>query len=186
MESTWNGVFKKRMLDFERAYSVPENYITVSIKLRVKVGCFHRQHAPYAYAEIDKFLNALTPDQTTFQFEEHESGPEILVYLALTTAGISLAKSIIDLIAAIINAHSEGGKKGDRCPPLDLVVRHIQKDGQFMEEKVAQIGFSEKINTDEIERKFNTALLKLLENDLQAKRIKKSSKRRSADRKIKR
>lgn len=186
MEPTWNSIFKKRILGFERIHSVFKNNIAVSIKLRVTGGCFHREHAPYAYSEIDKYLNALTPNQTPFRFEEHESGPEILVYLALTTAGITLAKSIIDLIAAIINAHSEGGKKGDRCPPLDLIVRRIQKNGQFMEETVVQIGLREKINSNEIERKLNAALFKLLKNVLKSKRIKKSSKRRSTGRKIRR
>jgi hypothetical protein len=49
----------------------------------------------------------LTPSSTArchIEFLEHESGPEILAYLAAATAGLTLAKSVFDLITAIINA----------------------------------------------------------------------------------
>jgi hypothetical protein len=64
-----------------------------------------------------------------FCFIEHESGPEVLVYITLIAAGITLAKSVIDLITAIIKARSEGAKKGDRHGyPVELVVRGFDDD----------------------------------------------------------
>jgi hypothetical protein len=51
--------------------------------------------------QIDTHLNRAMPD---IEFLEHESGPEILAYLAAATAGLTLAKSVFDLITAIINA----------------------------------------------------------------------------------
>lgn len=37
-------------------------------------------------------------------FEEHESGPEIIARLVLGAAGLTIVKSVIDLVTAIINA----------------------------------------------------------------------------------
>ena len=53
---------------------------------------------------IDHHLFSIQPEDRTFSFQEHESGPEILVYLAVTTAGIALAKQRIDLIITIIQS----------------------------------------------------------------------------------
>jgi hypothetical protein len=39
--------------------------------------------------------------------ECHESGPEIVVYLAAATAAVALAKSVLDLILFVLNARSE-------------------------------------------------------------------------------
>jgi len=56
--------------------------------------------------------------------KKDESGPEILGYLAATTTGLSLAKSIVELVIAIIKARSEGIKRGDRpTDPLEVLVR---------------------------------------------------------------
>lgn len=54
----------------------------VSIKVCVVSGCFHREHSPRAYELIDRGLAKRS--NASFAFEEHESGPEILVYLAVT------------------------------------------------------------------------------------------------------
>lgn len=71
----------------------------LSIKLRVVSGCFHGEHSPRAYELIDLHLVGSSPG---LEYVEHESGPELLAYLAVATAGITLAKSVIDLITAII------------------------------------------------------------------------------------
>lgn len=64
-------------------------------------GWFHREHFPRAYDIIDASFVGLSPD---VEYVEHESGPELLVYLAVATAGITLAKSVIDLVTAILKA----------------------------------------------------------------------------------
>ncbi len=74
------------------------------------------------------------------------------MYLALTTAGISLAKSIIDLIIAVIKARSEGINKGDRAKdPLELIVRRAKKDGEYKEEIIYRIGHKEAIKRKELD-----------------------------------
>jgi hypothetical protein len=101
-----------------------------------------------------------------FAFEEHESGPELLVFVAVATAGISLVKSIIDLIVALIKARSEGIKKGDHPQaPLELIVRRTQKDGLLEEETVLRIGHHDDIKPDMIEERLRGSLFLLLKKD---------------------
>lgn len=64
----------------------------MSIKVRVQASCFHPEHSPEAYRLIDDYTATADLSDVHFQFEEHESGPEILVYLAVAAAGLELAK----------------------------------------------------------------------------------------------
>jgi hypothetical protein len=102
---------------FEARAGARPGDVAISIKIRVVSGCFHREHSPRGYAVIDSQLAKLLPD-SELGFEEHESGPELLVYLAVATAGITLAKSVIDLISAIIKARAEGVKEATNPPTL--------------------------------------------------------------------
>lgn len=114
--------------------------VLVSIKVRVVSGCFHREHSSEAYRLIDYYLANEDLSDIYFEFEEHESGPEILVYLTLTAAGLNFAKSVIDLITAVIKARSDGIKRGDQpSEPLELIVRGYAKDREYFEETVLKI-----------------------------------------------
>ncbi len=161
----WHRTFHHRMRDFEDRKRFPQGALSVSIKLRVTGGCYHREHSPRAYELIDRYL-AKIEGREEFAFEEHESGPELLVFVAAATAGISLAKSIIDLIVAIIKARSEGIKKGDHPQsPLELIVRRTQKDGQLEEEIVLRIGHHDNVKAGMIEERLNESLSLLLKKD---------------------
>lgn len=117
-----------------------DGFTPASIKVRVASGCFHREHSPEAYQIIDDYLAGANTSDAHYQIEEHESGPEILVYLAVTAAGLTFAKSIFELITAIIKARSDGIKKGDGpSAPLELIVRGHSKDGEYFEEKILRI-----------------------------------------------
>lgn len=101
-----------------------------------------------------------------FTFEERESGPELLVFVATVTASISLAKSIIDLIVAIIKARSEGIKKGDHpAAPLELIVRRTYKDEEFREETVLCIKHEEIIDRKIIEEYLKQSISNLLKEE---------------------
>jgi len=105
----------------------------ISIKIRPSGGCFHREHSPIAYQIIDEYL--YSHQSSDFVFEEHESGPELLVFLAFATAGMSLTANIINLVTAIIKARSEGIHRGDhRDAPLELIVRGFDEYGNLREE----------------------------------------------------
>jgi hypothetical protein len=90
---------------------------------------------------IDDYVRQADLSRIQYQIVEHETGPEILVYLSLTAAGLGFVKSIIDLITTIIKARSEGIKRGDvPNDPLELIVRGYLKDGEYFEEKILRIG----------------------------------------------
>jgi hypothetical protein len=117
MNSPWENEFRHRIETFEIPFSAKGKGKAISIKVRVTGGCFHREHSPNACRIIDAQLESYHSHEREFSFIEHESGPELLVYVALGTAGITLAKSVIDLITAIIKARSEGAKKG-----VDMII----------------------------------------------------------------
>jgi hypothetical protein len=178
VDTEWQETFRHRMHRFQTRRAPTSGETAVSIKVRITSGCFHREHSPRAYELIDRALDKLTPSGSPFAFEEHESGPEILVYLALTTAGISLAKSVTDLIVAIIKARSEGIKKGDTpSHPLELIVRRVQSGNEFREETVLRIGHTDSLDEAKLEQRLKEAAQKLL-RDEQAPATKSGSQKK--------
>jgi hypothetical protein len=154
--------------------------VSLSIKVRVSSGCYHREHSPSAYAQLDHYLASHPIDRQTTRFVEHESGPELLLYLAIATAGLTLTKSVIDLITAVIKARSDGVKKGDHPrEPLELIVRRVQKDGDYQEEIVLRIEADTVISKDVVKKAIDAVLQRLPEhradeNSKPPKRRKKS------------
>jgi hypothetical protein len=166
VDATWREIFRNRMRHFEARGEPRPGEATVSIKVRVSSGCFHREHSPRAYELIDKSLSELADRDATFGFEEHESGPEILAFVALTTVGLGLAASVINLITAIIKARSEGIRKDDRpSEPLEVIVRRVHADNEFREETVLRVGHRDAIDETNIEQRLTGALRKLLKDD---------------------
>ena len=132
MDVEWQQTFRDRMGGFKGRRASRSGDVALSIKLRVVSGCFHRQHSPRAYELLNPYLTSLSPD---VEYVEHESGPELLVYSAVATAAIALAKSVIDLITTIIKARSDGVKRDDRpADPLELIVRRVDDGKEFREE----------------------------------------------------
>jgi len=165
MDPEWQQTFRERMHRFEARAGARPGDVAISIKVRVVSGCFHREHSPHAYAVIDSQL-AKFPLDSELVFEEHESGPEVLIYLAVVTAGIALAKSVIDLITAIIKARSEGVKKGDKpADPVELIVRRVEKGEDFREQIVLRVGYKDAIDARLIEKHLDEALRALVEKD---------------------
>ena len=162
MYPVWESEFRARMRSFELRRPPREGEVSVSLKVRVTSGCFHREHSPHAYVLIDKHLASVSAGRSEFGFVEHESGPELLVYLALATAGVTLAKSVIDLIIAIIKARSEGVKNGDRpSDPVEIIVRRVGDSDRFVEEKVIRIGHNIPVNHSELKGLINAAVKRL-------------------------
>lgn len=165
MDQRWPFEFRARMRAFELSRAPREGEVSVSLKVRVVSGCFHREHSPHAYTLIDKRLTSRASRRSEFAFVEHESGPELLVYVALATAGITLAKSVIDLVIAIIKARSEGIKKGDRpSDPVEVIVRRVGDRDKFVEETVLRFGHADPVNRAEIEACIHAALKRLVED----------------------
>lgn len=165
----WEDQFRHRMRGFESGF-LPEGHGTpLSIKVRVSSGCFHRQHSPNAYRIIDEHIRAQRPENVSF--EEHESGPELLVYVALATAGISLAANVINLVVAIIKARAEGIEHGDGPhDPIELIVRGYDKTGSLREEKVLRFKPHDAVNKDAILTALQKGIVKICGRRVAAKR----------------
>lgn len=163
MDPAWESEFRARMRAFESRRPPREGEMSVSLKVRVTSGCFHREHSQHAYELIDKQLVSIpASERSELAFVEHESGPELLVYLALTTAGVTLAKSVIDLIVAIIKARTESVKRGDRPnDPIEVVVRRVGDGDKFIEETVLRIGHNAPVSQADIEARIKAALKRL-------------------------
>lgn len=163
MDTAWPNDFRERMQRFEGRRKRHQGEVAVSIKLRVNSGCFHREHSPHAYEIIDEKLRTLAKTDTELVFQEHETGPEVLAYVLLATAALSLAKEVVGLITAIVTARSEGVKKGDHPnDPLHLIVRRVHDKEGVRDEKVLTIGHTHTIGEDELQEQLTASLRKLL------------------------
>jgi len=159
MNAEWQRTFRNRMRSFRHLSPPCSGEVALSIKVRVVSGCFHREHSPRAFALIDHRLGNLSHD---VEFVEHENGPEILAYLAAATGALTLAKSVIDLITAIIKARSDGVKKGDRADaPVELIVRSVDDGHEYREEVIFRIGHTEPVDAQAIEKQVEEAVRKL-------------------------
>jgi hypothetical protein len=134
----------------------------LSIKLGVYSGCFHREHSPRAYKLIDDFLDS--SDRDEFIFEEHESGPEILVWVAAISSIISISANIINLITAIIKSRNVGIKMGDRPQSLvELNLRYLDKEGNLRNETILKINASENIINESVKLLLEQSLQQILQ-----------------------
>jgi hypothetical protein len=144
-----------------------EKYI--SIKLYPPSGCCCSDCWPETWQTVNQSIYPCGPithegdaliekDGNIFVLEQHESGPEILVYLALATASATLAKSVIDLITTIIKGLSTEHRK--QPPRIKIVKRRLIK-GNIEEEKLIEIDIpvSNKIEK-QLEEKIKQALNK--------------------------
>jgi len=122
-----------------------EKYI--SIKLSPPSGCCCSHCWPFTWQKINETIAPSGPvehegdsliekDESEFVLESHESGPEIIIYLALATASATLAKSVIDLITTIVKGLTNESRK--RPPRIKISKRQILK-GKIEEETLVEI-----------------------------------------------
>ncbi len=130
---SWEETLRHRL---ER-YRHNSDQLPVSIKVRATYGCFWcRGCAPHAMRLIEEARHRHEQDHE-FHFEEHESGPEVIVYVV---AGVALTTAVINFVAAIIKARSDGKKKGDKTDhPIELIVRGFDGDGKLFDEVVLRL-----------------------------------------------
>ena len=108
------------------------------LKLSPNSGCCCSHCLPETWNIINDYISPVGPIKhegdeliqndfgEQFVLEQHESGPEIIIYLATITASATLLKSIIDLIITIIKAFSSENKK--HIPHLKLSKKKIIKN----------------------------------------------------------
>ena len=95
--------------------------LAVSVKVRVASNCFCYGHSPHFERMMDRHRDREGPMH--WEYVEHESGPEWLLYLALTAAGLGIAekclgviKTVIELVAVSVKSHAEERRKGINGP----------------------------------------------------------------------
>jgi len=162
MTSPWRRTLRSRMNGFESMLPPPPGKMAVSVKVR-EVG-FHldTRDMDQVYDTVSRFLEHASGDPD-LEVIRHESGPEILVYCAVATAGITLAKSVIDLITAILKVRSSSVRKGHRpLQPVELIVRRTVESRGVSDETVLKLGRCEKVDRKTIERELKKALSKLI------------------------
>jgi hypothetical protein len=173
MDSYWLNQFRLRIDEFSSAMGKAGE--AISVKVRIDTGCFHREHSPQAYTIIDAYGAGLSRSVPEFNFriEEHETGPEILVWLK---EGMGFAKTLIDLVVTIVKARAEGNKKGDHpSSPLEIIVRGFHKDGVYYEEKIIRISPDHPLAESAIKEALNKQLG--TKKPSKSKKTKKSPKR---------
>jgi hypothetical protein len=176
MNTDWEDVLRHRIDTFEAPFLGKENGRTISIKMRITGGCFCRSHAPYAWRIISQELESCRTQIGKFSFEEHETGPELLVYLTFGAAGITLVANIINLITAIIKARSEGIKHGDHpYNSVELIVRGFDDDGKFRQEAVYRFESRDPIDKEFIEQSLQKKINELMSNSKHNKKDRRSA-----------
>jgi hypothetical protein len=123
-----------------------EKYISIKLSpLNIDCCCSDCLHETWRI--INEFIAPYGPvqhegdaliekDGNKFVLEQHESGPEIIVCLALATASLTLAKSIIDLISVIVKGLSNEHKK--HPSRIKISKRQLIK-GKVQEENLIEI-----------------------------------------------
>jgi len=160
----WTNEFKNRIHDFENQFNEKDAF-ALSIKIRVSSGCFHREHSPEAYKIIDEEIRHIDFKKERIAIIEHESGPEILIYLAVIAAGFQLSSSVIDLIKSIIDARKKGIEKGDNPKDdLSIIVRGFSENGELSDETILKINHLDKIDKKLIKELTEKAVVKAIKN----------------------
>jgi hypothetical protein len=136
----------------------------VWVKIRIDPG--HEEHAI-----IDQYLKNLAPADADFEFERHESGPEILAYLNLAAIFVTLATPVFGLIKTIIKARVETRKKREMpFEPVELIVRRVDEGYRRTEEIVLRIGQKDASDETAIEQKLTEALREIAKNNEELRR----------------
>jgi hypothetical protein len=129
--------------------------VSVSIKVRVVAGCFHREHSPHAYELIDQQLSP-SPD---YEYREHENGPELLTWI---TDGFTIAAAVTPAVIAIVKARRSGVEHGDKPrEPIELIVRRVDDADGVREETILRLDNADSIDPDAIKALLDGAAARL-------------------------
>jgi hypothetical protein len=127
--------FQKKIVEAADFLGTPKDASRYLI-LRIRSGFCCSAHCPNTWKSINEYLSPwgtldkrkrikVEKYETTFVYEHHETGAEIIAYLALGTACLSLVKSIVDLIKAIIDGMKKDSKTKDT--QITIVVQNSSR-----------------------------------------------------------
>ena len=131
----------------------------IAIKVRTEHGCFCHNHSPEVNRLIDDLVKQYS--QSDIEYRHHESGPEIIAWLAMGTAGMVLTTALVNLITAIVNACKAGSKKGDRQNgKLILIVRDVRRSETSEEEVVLELYENDTVSADTVKKVIEASIIK--------------------------
>lgn len=131
----------------------------VTLKIRAEQGCFCGGHSPEAQRLISDYLRSHRDSREEIEYYEHETGPEIVAWLALGAAGLTLTKSLVDLVTSIINACQRGRKKGDNLRgKLILIVRDTHRTDKSTEEIVMELYENDLVTSVQVQKAIEKGL----------------------------
>lgn len=161
MSDSWPREFARRIESFSEPLT--GSGVPVSVKVRVASGCFHREDSPHAYRLIDEALRDPGLGRGAVQWHEHESGPELLVWIPFVTAGVAFSAAVVNLVVSILKARSDGIKAGDRPrEPLELIVRTSRPGEGVVEEKILRFNPHNPVHAAVVGTALNEAARKML------------------------
>lgn len=168
VEREWLDEFHQRMDRFHR--TARGDGIAISIKLRAERGNFDHYGFPDLYPSLNAVLRQRKSDDIAIQ--EHESGPEWLIYLVVTASVLNLIKPMIELITVALKAR-EKPRKNDggvrKAPPLVLIVRRLDDEQIYRQRIVCRIEPDQTIKTVDLEAELEAAI-----EEIAANRVRKS------------
>lgn len=118
-----------------------KDYISIKIK-PVQGGCCCFHCWPKTWSRINKYITPCGPlrdegdvlierNNEKFVLECHESGPEIIVYLGVGVASLTLVKSIVDLIATMLKTLQTESKNASgriKITKRRLIKGHVETE----------------------------------------------------------
>ncbi len=115
-----------------------ENYL--SFKIKGESGCYCSGCCSRAWDIINEYIYPCGPighegdalintNGMNYVLEQHESGPEIVIYLGLATASISFITAVIGLATVLVQALQDKSKNG-----FIKIINRYQINGTVTEE----------------------------------------------------
>jgi hypothetical protein len=158
VENEWLHEFRQRMDAFRKTGK--EGDVVISIKLRAEWGSFDQYGFPDLYPSLNAALRRRTSNDIVIQ--EHESGPEWIVRLALIAGSLGVLKAVIELVTQALKSREKPRKYDDgrvaEVPPLILIVRLIDEKSEFREKEVRKIEPGQKVKKLDLEADLEAAI----------------------------
>lgn len=146
MSDYWARALCGRLAEYARRFDAPGRPVSIKIRSSAQT-CFCPNCCPGAFRQIGRYVESHR--LVHGRLEHHESGPEILAWAAVAVCGLTLTKSVVELVTAIAKARFAGLQRGDQRPePIEIVVRDLDDNGEPRQERVMRLSRGEKIDPD--------------------------------------
>jgi hypothetical protein len=124
-----------------------EKYISIKIKPKQELSCCCFHCWPYTWKAINSMISQygiiedegdvlIGEGEDRFILECHESGPEIIVYVPIGIAALTLITNIINLIINIIK-----NRQKEKSSSRFIITKRIIRNSKIIEENIIEVDF---------------------------------------------